>query len=154
MNIELGDKVRDRVTGFEGIVVATSKWAHNADSVGIQKQEIFNGKVDECLWIDVTPRLELIEKGFLSDIVVPAEKHDFNLLDEAQDTITPFKGKIVCFTTWSSGCVRACLCSDKLDKDSKSVEMWLPVSQIVKTKTAEQEVSNKRGGPMNHPVCY
>jgi len=153
--VELGDRVRDRVTGFEGVVLSKSKWLHNVDSIGIQKQEIFAGKVEECFFLDETPRIEILEKGLFADTVIEAEKHDFKFLDEVQDTITSFRGKITGFTTWSSGCVRVMVSATKLDKDNKPIEMWLPVAQIIKVKPVEEVVSAKRsGGPMNHPKVY
>lgn len=34
--VQLGDRVRDKVTGFEGVVVSRTEWLHGADFVQVQ----------------------------------------------------------------------------------------------------------------------
>lgn len=64
--IELGDKVKDKITGIEGIIVAITEWLYGCRRVCIQPQIIKDGKpVDNCT-ID-EPQAELIEKKFIND---------------------------------------------------------------------------------------
>lgn len=155
MLVELGDEVLDRVTGYQGIVIAYSRWRYNTDSVGIQKRTVIDGKVDGCFWLDVSPRMEILGKGEMKDMVIEPEKHDFNFLDVVKDTITSFKGKIIGFTTWSSGCVRASVASEELDKDGKPYEQWFAVTQLTLVKKAKPEKEERKpGGPTNNPKVY
>lgn len=48
--IELGSTARDTITGFEGIVVGRTEWLEGIARVGIQPQELHDGKVIETDW--------------------------------------------------------------------------------------------------------
>lgn len=58
--IKLGDKVKDKITGFSGVVVAYSKWITGCDTVNVQPTKLRDGKPIEPLSIDVT-QVELIK---------------------------------------------------------------------------------------------
>lgn len=60
--IELGDLVRDRITGFEGVVVAVTHWITGCARISIQPQSLNKeGQPTELATIDIT-QLELLEK--------------------------------------------------------------------------------------------
>lgn len=62
MAIELGYKVRDLITGFEGIVVAITRWLHGCDRVTVQPDVLDdNGKVKEAVVFD-DASLEVLEE--------------------------------------------------------------------------------------------
>jgi hypothetical protein len=47
--VKLGDVARDTITGFEGVVVAITKWLHGCYRITIQPQKLHDGKpVDNC----------------------------------------------------------------------------------------------------------
>lgn len=52
MAITLGDEVRDRITGFKGIVVSRTEWVSGCVRVAIQAQELFEGKPVEPAHFD------------------------------------------------------------------------------------------------------
>jgi hypothetical protein len=58
--IKLGDKVKDSITGFTGIVTARTEWLNGCDRLGVQSQELHDGKPTDAQWFDVM-QLELIE---------------------------------------------------------------------------------------------
>jgi len=43
MSIELGDVARDMITGFEGVVVADTKWLHGCRRLTLQPQHLKDG---------------------------------------------------------------------------------------------------------------
>lgn len=43
--ISLGDKARDTISGFEGIVVAITNWLNGCQRITIAPQKIHDGKV-------------------------------------------------------------------------------------------------------------
>jgi hypothetical protein len=54
--LNLGDKVRDRVTGYTGIVVARTEWLYGCVRYVVQSQELHDGRPidnvqfdEECL---------------------------------------------------------------------------------------------------------
>jgi len=65
MKINLGDKVRDTVTGFTGIATGRTNWLQGCTRVGVQTQELHDGKPIESQWFD-EPQLEVIEKGAIA----------------------------------------------------------------------------------------
>ena len=48
--IELGSKARDTITGFKGIVVGRTEWLEGITRIGIQPQELHDGKAIEIDW--------------------------------------------------------------------------------------------------------
>ena len=61
----LGDKARDIITGFEGIVIGKTQWLTICeDSVGLSSQELKNGR-SIVEWFDET-RVEVLITGSIS----------------------------------------------------------------------------------------
>lgn len=61
--IQLGDRVKDRVTGFTGIVVARSEYLHGCRRVGVQPEKLEkDGKPPEAAWFD-EPQVDLVKAG-------------------------------------------------------------------------------------------
>jgi hypothetical protein len=63
MAIELGDKVKDTVTGYTGIAVARTRWLHGCDRIAVQPQELDkDNKVQEPQTFD-EKQLDLVKPG-------------------------------------------------------------------------------------------
>lgn len=63
MAIELGDMVRDRVTLFEGIAIAHTRWLSDCDRHFVQSRNtLHEGKPVDGVWFD-TGQLEVVEAG-------------------------------------------------------------------------------------------
>ena len=69
MKVELGDCVKDLITGFEGIVVGTSRWLYGCKRIVVRSQSLHEGKPIETEWFDVK-QLEILEK----DVIKRPEK--------------------------------------------------------------------------------
>lgn len=61
--IELGIRVKDVVTGFEGVVIGRTEWLTGCRTYGLQG-EMRDGEVPEARWIDEV-RLDLISDSTL-----------------------------------------------------------------------------------------
>lgn len=60
--IKLGQKVRDKITGFEGIAIARTEWLYSCVRLGVQGQKVKDdGTLPEAQWFD-EPQLEPIEE--------------------------------------------------------------------------------------------
>jgi hypothetical protein len=59
--IELGDIARDRITGFEGVVVCVDKWLHGCVRMVLQPRELKDGNPIDSHSFD-EPQLELVSK--------------------------------------------------------------------------------------------
>lgn len=59
--IELGSKVKDKITGFTGIVIHRTQWLHNCNTYGLKPQELKDGKPIDVVCFD-EPQLEVVEE--------------------------------------------------------------------------------------------
>lgn len=69
--ISLFDKVKDTITGFEGIVTAICTYGYGCVRCQVQSQKLKDGKVQDAVWFD-EPQLEVLEKGKKKEIKSPA----------------------------------------------------------------------------------
>lgn len=61
-DIELGDTVRDSISGLTGIVVAYTTWLNRCRRITVQPKELKDGKPVDHSCFDIE-QLELIKKG-------------------------------------------------------------------------------------------
>ena len=59
--VELGDKVKDRITGVTGIVICEASWLNGCRRTTIQPQELKDGKPVDSYTIDTDDAI-IIEK--------------------------------------------------------------------------------------------
>ena len=57
--INLGDKVKDKITGYTGIAVGITTWMQGCRRIGIQSQKLHEGKPRDTIWFD-EPQVEVI----------------------------------------------------------------------------------------------
>ena len=50
--IKLGTKVKDRTTGFAGVVVAYTKWLYGCTRYGVQSATLKDGVPTDAVWFD------------------------------------------------------------------------------------------------------
>lgn len=61
--IRLGDIARDKVTGYEGMVVAITEWLHGCKRIGIQPTKLDkDGKPRDAMQFDEL-QVELVKAG-------------------------------------------------------------------------------------------
>jgi hypothetical protein len=63
--INLGDSVRDEITGFEGVVLARTEYLYEATILRVHARKLNDGKIQEPVWLE-EDRLEVIKE---SDVV-------------------------------------------------------------------------------------
>jgi len=59
--VNVGDKVKDTVTGLVGVAVVRSVWLNGCVRIGIQPQGVKDGKVPEMVSVD-EPQLEVVKR--------------------------------------------------------------------------------------------
>lgn len=60
--VELGDRVKDRITGLTGIAVGKTEWLYGCTRILIQPEETKDGKQVDTSYID-EPQLVVVDKG-------------------------------------------------------------------------------------------
>lgn len=76
VNVQLGDKVKDRISGLQGIVVVVSDSLHGCRQIAVRPQELKDGKPVEASWFDID-QVELVEAGVIKPKVDPATRTAF-----------------------------------------------------------------------------
>lgn len=59
--IELGDVVKDTISGFQGVAVGWTRWLYGCDRITVQPQTLHEGKPIVCESFDL-PQLVLVKK--------------------------------------------------------------------------------------------
>ena len=70
---ELGDLVKCKVTGFEGVVTSYAKCLTGCDRITVQPPISKEGKMQDCIWLDVDA-VEVIKKNKIKQEEVTGEK--------------------------------------------------------------------------------
>ena len=65
--INLGDRVKDIITGFEGIAVARTEWMFGCVRVSVQPEKLKEGKQPESQVFD-EPQLEIVKRKVIEHI--------------------------------------------------------------------------------------
>ena len=155
--IKMGDLVKDRISGFEGVVVAVSEYLYNADRVCVRPNSLNeDGSLKDSNFFDNTS-VDIIQKN--SAIVVPAPSLNsipFNYLDTVKDKHSDFKGVVVAKITWINGCVRIGIQPYYLEKCIPADECFLPYQQLKLVKKSKEVVIKPAdeiptGGPRKNP---
>ncbi len=69
--IGLGDRVRDPITGFSGIIICVTTWLYGCIRIGVQPEELHKGKPVEDKYFD-QGQLELVEANVHEPMVLGA----------------------------------------------------------------------------------
>jgi hypothetical protein len=70
--INLGDKVKDSITGYAGTAIGRTQWLNGCITIGVQSGEIKDGKPAESVWFD-EQRLDSTSAAPVM-VVVPVER--------------------------------------------------------------------------------
>lgn len=71
--VDLGDHVRDRITGFEGIITGITRWLTGCDRAVVQSRILHEGRPQMSESFDVM-QLELIERAVIK--IEPQQTND------------------------------------------------------------------------------
>ncbi len=59
---KLGDRAKDSISGFEGIVVGVTEWLYGCRRVGLADEKLHEGKAIETQWFDAA-QVEVVDRG-------------------------------------------------------------------------------------------
>jgi len=130
----IGDRVKDEVTGFEGIATHKTVWANRCVRYAVEPPVETDKNVLPDIQTFDEDRLLLVESG----VVTPTEPKSltFNHGDHVQDSVTTFEGIITAITTALDGQHRGLIEAPKKKKDEKVPEAhWVDEVRIVMVKS-------------------
>ena len=67
--VKLGDKVKDEVTGFEGVATAATEFLQGCRRISITSQDLHDGKPIDSHWFD-EPQITIVKKAVVKAEVV------------------------------------------------------------------------------------
>lgn len=148
--INLGDLVKDKITGFTGIVTGINTYYASTRRIVVSSRDLENGKpIGEVPFDEVT--LEILEEGFIS--FSKEIENKFHFLDEVKSKLCPtFKGKVVAMAFFITGCVKVAIQSPELKDGSPINWEWLSEEELELVTKREMSFNSPiKGGPM--PTC-
>jgi len=90
---EIGDLVKDKITGFTGILIEKTKWFNNCMRIGIEPNKLINGNIIDTKHFDMQ-QIEIIKINPLK-LKIPKYILGKYLGDFAKDKVTGYSG-IIC----------------------------------------------------------
>jgi hypothetical protein len=103
--IELGDLIRERISGVEGFAYGMSRCAFEAARVILNPQGAKDGKPLENYCADIG-QFELLEKNPMRIDVPREELCGMEVGDKVVDQLSGLSGIVIWATTWLYGCCR------------------------------------------------
>lgn len=150
--VETGDKVKDKVTQIEGIVVVRHDYLYGVARVGIQPEGSHEGKEHQTIHMDL-PQAELIEKNVISkDGMIPDST--IKLGDMCEDSISGFKGIASGMAEWLYACTKVCVTPNRVDdKEYKPAKPhWFDEPQLKLITKEAIPTSHKNTGGFDKEV--
>ena len=77
--VELGDRVKDKISGLKGIVVGISNYLYGCRRISIQPEESKDGNPAEWFTID-EPQVDVVEKAAINGRETPTHGPRENVL--------------------------------------------------------------------------
>ena len=71
--VELGDRVKDKITGLKGIAVGITNYLYGCKRVAVQPETEKDGKPADTFFVD-EPQLEIMKKGAIPGRTTQAEE--------------------------------------------------------------------------------
>ena len=159
MTITLGDRIKDRLTGFSGICSGITEFLYGCRKLHVQPETLGkDGRIQDPEYID-EPRIELLrKKNFLQAAPRPPQKvgagEVVELGDRVEDTLTGLTGVAAGIGTPLYGCRRIHIEPEKINPDGKLHDIIMvdePRVKILKKKnfleTAPRAPNAPPGGP-------
>lgn len=148
MDIKLGQKVVDKVTGFKGVVDHIYYPLHDSIKIGIQAPVGKDGKMGECYTVDAVG-VEVLEKKPVVKPVESSPKYALGL--KAKDRLTGVEGTIVAYILYLNGCVQyrvqPKVPAGKKPEDYTAQRFPEGSLQVEVPKKAPKEAPTSTGGP-------
>jgi len=148
-----GSKIRDKISGFEGVVVAVGTWMAGCARVLVHPQTIKDGRPADGQWFDLA-QTEFVET------LLPYKETPcvFKFGDQVTDPICGFKGIVTGMTRWLNDRVEVGVTSQELHDGKPIKETWFAMErlEVVEPEKVKKSLSSKPpGGPRDDaPSVY
>lgn len=147
----LGNIVKDKVSGFTGIVTSRSDLYNGTVQFGIQpKVDPVKNEIPEAKSIDDF-MLEVLEKGFANDLPPIDDSCTIVLGNRIQDRITQTVGIAIEKVTFQNGCVFIHMRANKLNSDGKDILIFRNHKEFIEIDSGLNAVPAAQDAPRQEP---
>lgn len=148
---ELGDTIREKITGFEGVAVGRHYFISGTVQYTIAPKKLDDKGSPVPIASFDWQHLELMERG---PLVTMPTLPEFELGDEVDDEITDFKGTVTSKSEFINGCVQYGVQPRALAKDGDMVKPRLVDCQrlVLRGRRVGRVQPQPGGGPERMPV--
>ena len=152
--VEIGDRVKDKVSEFEGIVISRTEFMAGCERIEVQAEKLHEGEPVEPQLFDA-PNLDVIKQS-----AVPwkhSAKPKLKFGDKVWHKINGFSGVVTSHTYQLSGNTLIGVTPDKLGKDSKPRQpIAFPPDMVSKRKPKAVTVKKEKrtGGNQSIPTHF
>lgn len=153
MEIKLGQKVKDRVTGYEGIAYQSMERIGTNTMIGVQAAIKPDGTVPDMYFFD-SFALEITDANILPGIPDESVVTPIQLGEEAEDITCGARGIVVTRITFLNGCVHFSLQQRATESGTRPEVITAPAQRLKTvgpgiTGELKQTPENERtGGPI------
>lgn len=130
---EHGDRVKDSITGYTGIIIGITDWLFGCKHVAVKREGLDKeGRPQESKSFDIQ-RVEVVKKNAVPIMPAPRPEEFVECGDEVQCLITKLKGIAVGVTHWDSECA-VYIQPQSIVAEGEKAGMPTPDSAIVETQ--------------------
>lgn len=158
--IELGQVVRCKVSGFTGTATAYKETIFGSDQIVIQAFNDSGNVCEDSYAVDVAQIEHVLDAKSEIQIMIgatpAARTSDIKLGDEVRDKVTGYKGVVTAIYTWLNGCVHLSVETRKI-KDGvpdflrEPEQRWeITEKDALQLTPAEAEKKEKKQGGPSH----
>lgn len=132
MSIELGNKVRDKVTGLVGVAENRATYMFGCDRYWLQPLAAEDGSIPKGMMVDA-PQLQDLEVQVMEPM--PEAEQIIEMGQEVTDKIIGVKGVAIGRSVYLNGCSRICV--QPKSKDGRTVpdNFWVDEKQLEGKRT-------------------
>lgn len=147
--LELGDHIKDKISGFEGVVTSISEYIAGCKRIGVTPMELKSDGTPIDIQSFDEPNLEIVKKGILKS-EVEEQPCQFKLGDRAEHKINGYSGVVTAITKYTSDWDYGITITPTTLVDGKPVPDHTFPSSMVK-KVTEQEHKEPKGKATGGP---
>lgn len=159
--VQLGDLVKDKITGFQGVASSYTDFFHGCRRFGVQPQGVKkDGEGTHKAVSFDEPQLEILKRGlFKPNPITIADPLEMG--DEVEDFVTQFRGIVVAIAVFPFAQRRIGVQPQHIKKEGEGIadDQWFDEPALLvkkKAKIARQAPKQAAvpGGPDKNPVRH